>query len=169
LTGYACQAEIASMNYILFLLFTASTIIAGDATQPVSKANPIRVQVIVEGISNPMDSKLRIELRKFPDVLLVEKEPDYIISLVAYQLQPRGGNIVGFAISCIVLSPAGGAWGKCDGAVRMEHQYAAFSTANDDFQDFAAGFDKDIFEPYRQARQSAVDILKKLKTATPPK
>lgn len=80
-----------------------------DAQPPIKYS--AKVQLIVraaDSIENQLNSFLRCELRSLGDVTVVDGKdgkPDFVISIVAIELGPKGGPVTGFAIAKLITKP----------------------------------------------------------------
>jgi hypothetical protein len=85
---------------LIFFLLVAEPLYAAD------QGRRFRVSVMVSGsdsLKKLVASYITKELRSLPDVVVVEKEPEYTISIVATELKRKKGYTAGFVLSLVEL------------------------------------------------------------------
>lgn len=148
-----------------------------------SKPN-YRVSVNVsskEEIKSNVVSYVSRELRALGDILIVDSEPQYRISIIAMRAESRAGNSMGYVISTVVtkhiqpqhltqeceyaetLSQAISIFGL---VLRHDLEITGAESLEKSCKEIVASIDGDVFEKERKEHQRVMDLFNKRTSVT---
>lgn len=112
-SGHGCHKESAlqrQLNQILgvvlaCLLAFATSLSHATGTNSSQYSAKVKVQVTAsDNIKGSVSSYINRELRSLGDVELVEENPEWIINILAMELQTVGGHKSGVAVSTVIIN-----------------------------------------------------------------